>query len=58
MSDVLEDLRRIESFASELGLELNCSKSEVISGDQSTLDMHFEVHGFTVVNLDKAELLG
>ena len=59
LQDVLADLRLIEFEASKLGLELNHSKSEVITDQPSVQEaMLSEVPGLRTVSCSQATLLG
>ena len=59
LPDVLEDLQLVESSASELGLQLNRSKSELICDDVTTREaMLSEVPGLQVLGRDRADILG
>ena len=57
--EVLSDLRLIEEEASELGLELNRSKTELICSDHTTRGIVLSSFpGVRVVNIEQVELLG
>ncbi len=59
LPDVLEDLKRVESLASDLGLMLNRCKSKVVCNDPPTLDAFLaDAPGFSVVNASDTLLLG
>ena len=59
LSDVLQDFHLVESEAANLGLQLNCSKSELICEDTATREfMLSEVPNLQVVDRDQARLLG
>ena len=57
--EVLSDLRLIEEEASELGLELNRNKTELICSDHTTRGIVLSSFpGVRVVNIEQVELLG
>ena len=57
--EVLSDLRLIEGEASELGLQLNRSKTELICSDHNTRRMVLSSFpGLRVANVEMVELLG
>ena len=57
--DVISDLNLIEEEASELGLKLNRSKTELICSDNTTRGTFLSSFpGLRVVNIEHAELLG
>ena len=56
---VLHDLQLVEREAAELGLQLNCSKSELICCDSSSRDAILsEAPGLLITSCDQAMLLG
>ena len=56
--EVLEDFKMVETFAKDLGLQLNCTKSELICSNSSVLEvMAREVPGLQERDPDSAELL-
>ena len=56
---VLHDLQLVEREAAELGLQLNCSKSELICRDSSSRDAILsEAPGLLITSCDQAMLLG
>ena len=57
--EALEDLKTVETFAKDLGLQLNHPKSELICSNSSILEvMAREVPGLQKLDPDSAELLG
>ena len=59
VESVLQDFQLVEREAAELGLQLNCSKSELICCDSSSMDAILsEAPGLHITSCDQAMLLG
>jgi len=59
LPDVLHDLQMVDRLGSDLGLQLNRSKSELICGDLITGEVMLQAApGLHVLNRDDADLLG
>ena len=59
LSDVLQDFHQVEMEAANMGLQLNCSKSELICEDPATREAILsEVSDLHVVSIDQVRLLG
>ena len=59
LSDVLHDVQLVEKLGSNLGLQLNCSKSEIICEKLATRDTMLQAGpGLHVLNQDAADILG
>ena len=57
--EVLEDLKMVETFSKDIGLQSNCTISELICSNSSVLEvMAREVPGLQELDPDSVELLG
>ena len=59
LPEVLEDLQLAERLSPDLGLQLNCSKTELVCDEPATReDMLHEVPGLQVLRRDVTDILG